>query len=271
MRPVTGWPGRPRRHSNVLAQYLTMTQLIQGPVLNAGDGVSLTDFQLLIGDLGGDAAVPAFYDSRFNVAVTGANVTSWADVRGAGFGPTLTTSATNPTRTAGPPPTITLADGVTKVLASPSSALFDFSKAISVAFIGDYSAGNGFVGIADDVGTNVGEMLNVGGAIGAQFGGTQIASLVARSATPRCVLFGKDAAATSNLKIQVATQAAVTGTVANLPAGNEFLVLGNFTIVATSAFTGDIGAVLVLNRLFTSGDVTKINTWALANHGTVNA
>jgi len=59
-----------------------------GSSLPAGDDSIITS-------LGGNSSVLAFYDGRSGVATSGANVTSWADVRGSvGFGPSLTATGT---------------------------------------------------------------------------------------------------------------------------------------------------------------------------------
>jgi hypothetical protein len=116
-----------------------------------------SDVTTLIATLGGNSSVLAFYDARHNVTVSGGRLSSWGDVRGAGFGPPLVPTQSGTTHepvyngTSGPI-LFSWTDSNAIRTAAPSS-LFDLSKALTLVYVGSVtlaSSGLGSIAIASD-------------------------------------------------------------------------------------------------------------------------
>lgn len=243
-------------------------------------GVALVTAADLVTALGGNASVPAIYDTRNNVEQTvdlGGGTYAcgkWDDARGAaGFGPSLL-QATAVNR-----PVYTLAtqiltfDGTNDVLTSAADALFDLSGAYTVVLVGSPSvaASKYAIQIAGAsrylaISTDATGKLS---AEAQQTGFPQAISTVAGSATRRCIIASKNATTDVSVDIPNTTRvSAVAG--AAQAAGTNTMNVGALN-GATSATAMVCRAVVCLNRQATAGDITTIMTWAVNNHAAVAA
>ena len=235
-----------------------------------------SDIQSLVAQLGGDSAVPAIYDRRFNVASSGGVVDTIDDARGAtGFGPQLVGAATaRPTWDA----TNLLAtfDGTNDAITSALSALFNMGAgtksivlgaAVTEALAGREPAilSNGAVSLY------MGHKVQVGPVYGAVVGGTEVdaTSLVATGATRRCT-FATASSATS-VAVEVLAQAAVSMAHAKVWASENY----RLTVGANTTASGFAAMVwlftIVLDRAYTTADKAAIGAWARRHHATVDA
>lgn len=256
----------------------TITATCEGVAGTMTTTVAANDIDTLIVNLGGNAAVLAIYDTRFGVTSTGGMVDSWADARGAGFGPTLTgAGATRPAWDA--TNKIITGDGVDDVLVSPASALFDLSPAIGVAFVGSMPAnpaGNQWsVATIVDAAYAFGRyLLLFSSAVGLKVLGNQAstpASAAAGSATRRVFIAGKSAALSSVfLDVPNAAQVTAAGTAASA-GGNNVLSLFSDRAPSIGSIPSAMRVVMVLNRQPTTADIATIRDWAVANHAAVLA
>lgn len=235
------------------------------------------DIGLLIGALGGNAVVPAFYDVRRGVTAT-TTVSNWDDARGAsGFAPALTAAGAAQPSWNGTTQLITF-DGSANVMATAASALFDLAAAYSIILVGAIPSSGGSagvpLGIADSASLNrfllVRNSTTAGGTIMVQgLGGGTADSAVVVGATRRLSIASKNATTTVAINVANATQA--TTVVTANGAGNNILTLGKVFAGSGNPSPCVVRAVLTMTRQPTASDLTALFTWSAAYHGVVAA
>lgn len=233
----------------------------------------------LIAALGGNASVPAIYDVRSGLTTSGGFVDSWADARGAGFGPTL--SQSDNTRKPAWDGTVVTFDGVDDNLFSAASSLFDLAGAYSIVLVGAVreTAGGAFAGGIGDTGALARALLFRQSATSAgvnmvDFRGGGFSAVASSTATVgltrRVVAVSKNAS--TGLSVDVPSVARVSNTAGgSVAAGNNVLTIGSSFNGAANPGQPLVRAVFTLARQVTAGDLAAILAWAQANHGAVAA
>lgn len=219
----------------------------------------------LITALGGNAAVLAFYDARVGVTLASGKVSAWADVRGAGFGPSLV-QATPANQPAYDGANITV-DGVSTCLISgATAAMFNLvGVAMTLVVVGSINTASGSVaGIGDGATT---DMLLVRGVSSKIFGvggnNSGVTTTVATGAAIRISLVAKNG--TTSLSIEVPNQAKASTVVSAASGGDAYLAVGgrpNTGGTVTAFGAGSIQAVLALAGVYSSGQAAAIEAWA---------
>lgn len=226
-----------------------------------------TDYEALITSLGGNAQVPGFYDVRIGITASGGLVDSWADARGAGFGPQLAAAgAARPTWDA---TNLLVVAGAATDLASAEVTGFDISGAKGLVFIGaaplNSTSNNNLLALFNAAISRYFSIVSTpAGALSALT--TPVASgnsSVVGSATRRAIIAGIDGT-TFAVSLDIPNAAGVTSTGASaMPAGTNALHVG---LASTSC-----RAIIVLNHKPTAADITEIKNWAVARHAVVLA
>jgi len=245
-------------------------------------GSPVTSVSFLQGNIsGGDATILGLYEATSGITQASNLVSQWDDARGAaGFGPSLTASGSAKPTWDGVNMLVS-GDAVAMEMTTAADAKFDLSNAISLCVVGVFpNNASGGIRYAASIcnATTPTKMVAVatpassGNIIqGVFFPDPQIlATLVATGASRRLAISTKTAGTT--ITTQVASQAAISGTISANPAtGNNRLSL--FTFFTGSGNFGDatVRAVVVLNRVATAGDLTALSSWATSFHGAILA
>jgi hypothetical protein len=236
----------------------------------------------ITGEFGADAV--AAYSADFGVTLVSTKVSDWADMRGGGFGPTLSqsTDGNRPGWNA-TDDTIDGREGAACYLFSAASALLASNGALTLAYIGSvivapdatsrYVTAIGtqsfsrFLGIQN--GTSSSQLIK---GTGGSDPYVTAASTVATSNTRRLAIVTKTA--TDGVGIEVPNNAKVSTTGAGVHgAGNNELCLfasassGAQVPQSAPGVTLHARAIIVLSREATAGDITKLVTWANTYHG----
>ena len=222
----------------------------------------------LIAALGGNSAVLGFHDARLasSLTISGSNVAAWADVRGAGFGPTINKNGANAGAVWDAVNLLVKTNG-TNATAMFSSAvsLYDTSQAISLVLVGACVSTVTFASLGRDAGTANQLALDASGSvIRANGNGTGIASAVALSTTVRVSFAAKNAGTTA--QVEVPSQALVSGTIAASTSAANRLQLGIGSGLSALG-TVNARALLVLAGVYTTAQRDAIKTWATTYHG----
>ena len=233
------------------------------------------DISTLVSDLGGDAQVVSFYDTRVGVTASAGAVDAWRDARGAsGYGPTLAASGAR--RPAWNAAALTIAsDGADDELYSGISAAFDLSSAKAIVFVGAIPTGTG-----DQWATSITEgpsnsrflavrRSSTGMIAGQGLDAGYIDSPVQGSATRRVAISSKSAAGVLGITVPDAAKATIAGT--DPIAGGNALIVFSRRAGATKSLNATARAVLVLDTEPSAAQVTKIRDWAASVHGAVAA
>lgn len=229
------------------------------------------DIPQLVTGLGGDAAVPAFYDRRIRVTHAGGKGSKVEDARGeAGFGPAAvqTVFASQPDRD---PDTGELSfDGIDDILLTAASSLFDVAAGKTLVLVGssEQTASGYALALRE---SNNATWLGLRTARPSNYtfeaftGGTPRTVSVASLA--RRVVFVS--ATGTTLKAEVPSLAAASGSYTTLPAANRILAIGGFQ---SSIFSKTkVSAVIVVNGAISDAQRDLIRDWAVANHAAVLA
>lgn len=218
--------------------------------------------------VGGDSTMTAVYLPDQQTTLSGSAVTTWADARGGGFGPSLTGAGSAQPTYDSVNNEIDF-DGVDDLMATATSALFDLSGTVCIAMTGVIPTSAGsltLIGIEDTTGASrllgIGK-TNAGGVIYAtvlQSGSSIANSTVVTSNTARLIMVYKDASNQFYIQIPNDTEATWFGG-GTQASGNNKLVLG----INASPFS--IRGLITLNRMPTAGDITTLKSWAQTYHG----
>jgi hypothetical protein len=230
----------------------------------------LGDWAQLISDLGGDAEVPFFYDFRFNVTTSsgGTKADSIADVRGAGFGPSLG---------AGSDPDYNAAigyasfDGSEAMVCSPTTTKADLSQPLTLIYVGTVrSTGAGKKWVAG-VGDGLGQELGVRAGSGVISGQARAAATdtTIDSAVPlddgavRVCIVTQDGA--TGLSFEVPDDAADTAALAAAQTATSCYIALMETVNADAANRGegDCYAFIGVKHVLSATEVQRVLAWAL--------
>lgn len=236
-------------------------------------GVTLADWQVMINAAGGNTKWKAFYDGRANVTFSAGVASSWADARGAGFGPALIGAGTQQPSYVGSDHLVF--DGVNNILqCAAAQSMFDLSQTLSLICIGTVltsaSNGRGMAAVNSDGGIPSTNMLAIGpranpnqqGTIWHSPSATTWDTGVACDNTLVRLSIVVNAGTTG--KAQVANHAVQTATVTATGAGSNYLCVGAFF---QSPVDG-IGATALYNVAVYAGDIEAdgyaagVMTWA---------
>lgn len=245
-----------------------------------GTPVVLNDIQTLVAALGGNAKVPAIYDTRYNVTTVSATATAWDDARGtSGYGPQLVGLGTTKPAWDATNKIITL-DGSQNSLESAVHTAFDISLGRTVIFIGTMPTGAYLVNLTD-AGVNKYVTLNTGGAQ-VQVISSTLASFglpVAPGASRRMAMlsaspvnfFGAGVTPTTAQVIGLIQHRLGAAVQYYAPGGTE--TSGNWQLqlghLSSYHSPSAIRAVVVLDHPATGSDYTAIRDWAITNHAIV--
>lgn len=219
----------------------------------------------------------AWFTTRLLTTVSGGKLTAWQDVRGPGFGGTLTAPGVGPAFSG---TTITLANLAADYMALAASSLYDLSGGGTLVVVCGPTTGGTLdrihVGISESSLTRIhavgagatGSQGNIGGAARGSATLAYPQSTVAASSNKRLVVFSKNA--TTALALDVPNKVRVTSTTDAAGAGNLGLAIGDY-FKSTSVGQGAFGSGTLFEIgwfkgvQFSPTQVTACNTWATAS------
>lgn len=215
----------------------------------------------LISALGGTSNVLAFYDGRSGVTAPGGNVSSWADVRGAGFGPSLSANG-SPTYASN-----AISFAASTDLHSATTALFAITNAGSLLIVGSDSGGGNLAGVAPSAGAAC--------IINPTDNSTDYVLWTDHSTCVSTVVVGTTLIpyactwdGVQSVTLQILNQAVINGTATvALTSGNCSLTLGGF--FSNSGDNGHIkiACAIFVNHQINSTEATAFSTYATTYQG----
>lgn len=211
----------------------------------------------LITSLGGNSSVLAFYDGRSGVTAPGGNVSSWADVRGAGFGPSLSANG-SPTYASN-----AISFGLSTDLHSATTALFATTNAGSLLIVGSDSGGGNLAGVAPSAAAST--IINPGDNATDYILWTDHSTCISAVAVGTTLIpYVCTWNGTTSVTLQILNQAVINGTAnSNLTSGNCSLTLGGFF-----SNTGDNGNIKVACAIFVNHQINSTEASAFSTYAT---
>jgi hypothetical protein len=258
------------------------------PILDGSDVVpgawasmaGVNDLLQFVTDVGGDAVVPAIYDTRFGITTSGGMIDAWDDARGAaGYGPQLAQTLTKRPAWDAVNKIITF-DGSNDQLTSALFAGFDMStdKTLVAVLSGAADIYKGMVTLNDIDNNSYLDILSHAAAryyteANNQGAGAQplCDSGVAFDATRRLVYAQDDPGGVfPGTFITVADTAAVGGFSPTFISQNFFLDIGGwFENVLNRWANITVRAVLVIEGLLSANQISVLQAWAYNYHAAV--
>jgi hypothetical protein len=258
----------------------TIRHVAAGPAyapggIGNGTGPAPSDIATLITTLGGNAAVNGFYDCRTGLTIVGGSqVSTWADARGGGFGPSLTQGTGSKRPTVNAQGALQTVASAGQCLLSAANALWRANGNISMIYVGAITGGSsGLYGaaIADANSPTTFLGIDGGGAIYSAKGGgviVQASSTIVADARIRCVVAW--IAGTTPVTCQVPTQGTHSTTIATAnSATNPTLCLGGY-FGGNGNSNGTHRAIIVMPSVISGGNITAVLNWAIANHAAIS-
>jgi hypothetical protein len=237
-----------------------------------GGGAGLpADVPTLITALGGDAVVPAFYDARTGVGLTGSLVDSWADARGGGFGPALTATTTaRPTYDA-VLKTLTF-DGTANFLrASAGYPAFPDSCAVVLVCTIPPGATGPVVAELSPGATNLSVLIRMNATpqMFCQTPAAGSANVATTGLTGTRVCHGRQTIVGGNITsgMQIGSGTEVTVTAAAVSTNPTRLTIGASRADVAALWSAFVVRAVLVYKGDYAGKQATVNTWANANHG----
>jgi hypothetical protein len=256
-----------------------------------------SDVTNLIAALGGDTAVLAIYDVRYNVTRVAGHVTTWDDARGTGYGPALVPTQVGakyqPLYNGSYGPILFSQTDSNALRTALPSPLFDLSKPLTLVYVGSVTkatSGLGSVAIASDsidpparvlalASKGYPRIFAIAGAYRSISLDTNVptSGIGVMSDTLRMIVVSNDGLNISAQVDNAFDTVEVNGCgqhdgfcgTASGPGPNYLTIGAMFSSPPTEILPGSplVNDVIILNRVLTPADYVKLSCWAIQYRG----